>query len=101
MHAPQRQPVHRPQARDRLTRLRHPEAELRVGLTGGDLLVGLAADVRCDAYEHRLATAAICQLAVGDEPRQPLDLIEVVDHYRSDPMAQRHAQLRLGLGVSV
>ena len=82
-------------------RVRHREAELRVGLAGGDLLVGLALDVRRHAHEHRLTPAAIGERALGHEPLQAVDLVEVVEDDQPHAMAQRHAQLRLGLGVAV
>ncbi len=35
------------------------------------------------------------------QPRQPINLVEVVDHDQADPALQSHAQLGLGLGVAV
>jgi len=77
VQAIERQALDGLQSRDRLACLLEAEAELRVGLAGGDLLVSLTADVRRHAHEHRLALAAVGELALGDEPRQPLDLIEL------------------------
>ena len=87
--------------RDRLGRLGHREAELRVGLAGRDLLVRVAADVGRHA---RSAPAGRCRC-----PRSPrrtsrsqaVDLVEVVDHDQAHAVLQRHAQLGLGLGVAV
>ena len=82
-------------------RLVHREAELRVGLAGGDLLVRVAAHVGRDADEHRLRAPRSPSAPVGDQPLQALDLVEVVDHDQPDAVAQRHPQLGLGLGVAV
>ena len=73
-------PSTRLSALDRLGGVGHREAELRVGLAGRDLLVGLAADVGGDPHQHRLAARAVAERALGDQPLEPLDLVEVVDH---------------------
>ena len=55
----------------------------------------LAVDIGRHAHEHRLPAAAIAQRAIGHQPLQALDLIEVVHHDQAHPVAQRHAQLRV------
>jgi len=64
--------------------------------------VGLAANIRVDTHQHRLALRApVAALALRDQPAEALDLVEVVDHDQPDAVSQGHAQLGLGLGVAV
>ena len=55
----QRQSVDALHARDRLRGLGHRKAELRIGLAGGDLLVGRALHVGRHAHQHRLRGARV------------------------------------------
>ena len=61
-------------------RVGHREAELRVGLAGGDLLVRLAAHVGGDAHQHGLGAARRSRAPSTQQPLQAVDLVEVVDH---------------------
>ena len=136
-------PSSSPDPLDRGGEVGHGEAELRVGLPGGDLLVRLAANVGSDPYKHalpifpfpfpgrpgrmrpgparRMCRAArrrmhrleniICESRVPrrpageplprQQPRQTVDLVEVVDRDQSDPRPERHLKLRHRLGVAV
>ena len=49
------------------------EAELRVELTGGDVIVGVRLDARRDAQHDRRS------LAIGHDPREHIELLEAVD----------------------
>jgi len=100
VQALQRQPRNVLHACDRLARIGHREAELRIGLSRRDLLVCLPLHVGRDTHQHLLLGAGAGRL-VGKQPLQPVDLVEVVDGDQADAGAQRHSKLRLGLGVSV
>ena len=95
VQALQRQPVDAADPLDRRRDLVHREAELRVGLAGGDLLVRLPAHVRRHADQHAAAGAS------SRQPLETIDLVEVVDHDQPDARIERHPQLRLGLRVAV
>ena len=85
-----------PQAGDRGRRLGDREAELRVGLPGRDLVMGVAGDAGGDPDQHLLASVKL-----GRDLLEPLELVERVDHDVADACVERRAQLGDGLGVAV
>jgi hypothetical protein len=125
VHTFENQAVDASHTLDRGGNVGHREAELRSGLAGGDLLVGVAAHVGGSAYQHGLpipfshpgrqrrmrrcprpcmhglASRRMRRLENIDESGKTVDLVEVVDHDQGDLRAQSHLQLGHGLGVAV
>ena len=67
-----------------------PNAELRVGLAGGDLLVGVAAT---RPGVTRIRTRLGAPAALGRAALEAVDLVEVVDHDVADARVERDSQL--------
>ena len=70
----------------------HAEAELRVDLAGGDVVVRGGRDAGSDPQEHALPRR---------HPLEPLELVERVDDDVADAGVERLAQLVLALVVAV
>ena len=77
-------------------RLPQPEAELRIGLAGGDRGVGLARDIGGDPDQDVLDGApTLC------DQLQALDVVQRVEHDVTDPGVQRELELSDRFGVAV
>ena len=85
-----------PQAGDRGGCLGDREAELRVRLSGRDLLMRVARDAGRDPDQDLLAAAELAR-----DPLEALELVERVEHDVAHTRLERLPQLACGLGVAV